>query len=307
MTVGQANEQFEQWLEEMHPRLARFEDFLMPQSWTRGFRRESLAELEAHMLERWPDRAAFAEQPDPDFVDGAVRYIGETLLRLGGGSWFVDDDASSILGGRPYIRLDTLDRTAISPFNLMTTLLARRTGQVLTKVFDAQSARVGERREQEGPGWEPHRAPVAGLTSEATESASQSPERAEWVSQVPGWVEELRSRLGADGGRLDLSPGSVDVLEGWLLAEVPAGSAPSDVLRDASAAYLGEVARSNAGGDWVFRSGDPDENPYAGRPCVRREDEDGKPRNWPPHVSVDAVLRDRAPGVLARHLASYSA
>lgn len=153
-------EQLDDWLDVMRPRLARFEDVLMPAGWSGDFSRASLGELERYVLERWPDRVSFDDAGDPDWVDGAVRYVGETYLRVGGGGWRVVSDPSSVFSGLPVIVLDTIDPFPISPFNLLTALLGRRTGQVLAKVYDGQLLEVQERRDVEGPGWEPERHPV---------------------------------------------------------------------------------------------------------------------------------------------------
>lgn len=174
MTAESASDYFRDWLEAMHPRLSRFEDFLLPkyiiredgarEEFLRDYSRESLNQLEQYMLDRWPTYEDFEADNDTDFIDGAVRYIGETLLRACGGGWHYTDDPEFIFSGRPYVKLDTLDGTPGSPFNLITALLHRRTGGELTKVFDAQVRRIEKRRTQEGPGWEPHRDPVPGMT-----------------------------------------------------------------------------------------------------------------------------------------------
>lgn len=63
----------------------------------------------------------------------------------------------------------------------MTTILARRTGNVLTRIWDGQAAAVERRREAEGPGWEPTRQPVPGRVAERP----GSPELAAWVQRAP--------------------------------------------------------------------------------------------------------------------------
>lgn len=168
------DELFQEWLEAMHPRLSRFEDFLLPQNiihedgtqepFRRDYSRESLEQLEQFVLDRWPTQDAFIEESDTDFIDGAVRYIGETLLRPYGGGWHINDDPKFDNDGRPYLRLDTLDRTPITPFFLLTALLKRRTGRELTRVFDAQGRHIEERKAEEGPDWRPRRDPVPGIT-----------------------------------------------------------------------------------------------------------------------------------------------
>ena len=134
----------------------------MPTGWTGDFSRASLEELEQDALERWPDRGSFDDAGDPDWVDGAVRYVGEAYLRIGGGGWHVDSDPDSVFSGLPVVTLDTIEPFPISPYNLLTALLSRRTGQVLAKVYDGQLLEVQERRDAEGPDWVPTRLPVPG-------------------------------------------------------------------------------------------------------------------------------------------------
>lgn len=293
------DELFREWLEAMHPRLARFEDVLMPREWPADHSRESLAALEQHLLDRWPDRAAFAQEQDTDFVDGATRYIGETFLRVGGGGWSVGHDPEHPSSGRALVRLDTLDRTPISPLNLMTAALARRTGQVLTTVWDGQSERITERRAGEPAGWQPRREPVPGIVTEARPG---SPELDGWVGSVAGRIGELRARAGASTAeRLDLSPDSLAVLEELVLADGDA------TIKPAAVAYLGEVALRAAGGDWVWLPGPPDRlNPFVGRPFVERRDADGEWRRMTVDSLIDLVVERRKVGVLARVLRGYA-
>lgn len=167
------DEQFSDWLAAMHPRLSRFEDFLLPRNvihedgteepFRRDYSRESLEQLEQFILDRWPTQDEFIEESDPDFIDGAVRYIGETLLRAYDGGWHLNDVPTFDSAGRPFILLDTLDQTPITPFFLITALLKRRTGQVLVRVYDGQALNIEERREKEGPNWRPQRDAVPGI------------------------------------------------------------------------------------------------------------------------------------------------
>lgn len=97
MSAETTSDNFREWLEAMHPRLSRFEDYLLPkhivhadgtrEEFLRDYNRESLSHLEQYMLDRWPTYEDFEADNDTDFIDGAVRYIGETLLRSCGGGW----------------------------------------------------------------------------------------------------------------------------------------------------------------------------------------------------------------------------
>lgn len=296
---------FQEWLRDMHPRLARFEDFLTPREWPGGFTRESLAGLEQLMLDRWPSADAFAQEQDTDFMDGATRYIGETYLRLGGGGWSVDHDPRHVFSGRPMVRLDTLDRTPISPLHLMTSLLTRRTGAVLTKVWDGQAENVEERRAAEGEGWQPQREPVPGIR---TGRRPGSPELDAWTGSVARRVAWLRSRPG--GAVLDGSPASLPDLEQIVRADAAAGnlgpSGDAELLL-AFEAYLGEVALGAAGGEWVLVPGSPGgANPFVGRPFVERLVEGGTPRTMLVGLLLDRVATSDAVGLLARHVGGYA-
>lgn len=298
---------FRSWLEDMHPRLARFVDIITPAGWSGGCSRESLVALERHMLDRWPDVASFQQEQDTDFIDGATRYIGETYLRLGGGGWFVDHDPKFVFSGRPCVRLDTVDPLPISPVNLMGAVLSRRTGEVLARVWDGQTENLAERREVEGPGWEPVREPVPGLFVERL----GSPELEAWVQRVPALVDVVRSRAGSERARsLDLSPLSLEVLAQVALEDADAGHLAEGVQGDARAAYvayLGTVAIGAAGGSWVLlQRPDNHENPFVGRPFVERTDSDGDRRTALPDGAVDALLTTRSTDVFARMLWAYT-
>lgn len=289
---------FQEWLDLMHPRLARFEDITMPREWPRGWTRESLAALEQHILDRWPDRDAFMQEQDTDFMDGATRYIGECYLRLAGGGWHVDHDPRFVFSGRPHVVLDVLDALPISPLHLMTSALHRRHGGVLAQVWDGQAENLAERRAVEPAGWQPRRDPVPGIV---TGPRPGSPELDAWVASVDARIEELRA--GASGAdRLDLSPESLTFLEELVLADGGAGTKPGAV------AYLGEVARRTAGGDWVLQPGPSDHsNPFVGRPFVERVDADGDWRRMLLDPLVDLLVERREAGVLTRVLRGYAA
>jgi hypothetical protein len=302
------DEQFESWLEAMDPRLARFEDFLMPTSWTKGFTRESLEELEQYMLDRWPDRESFQNDGDADWTDGAMRYIGEAILRIAGGGWHLDNAPDVVFRGQPVIRPDTIYGFPISPYNLMGLLLKRRTGHELAKLYDGQLREVQRRRDVEGPDWEPTRLPVPGYTEE---EAGDSPERDAWVARVDERIAALRAGAGEHGTDLDLTPGSLTVLERLAKADL---TAPDLDVRSADgaevvaryASYLGAVLLQQAPGRWVLRPGEPSTDPFVGRPFVKRLDENGTWRAGLVHSAVESLAGERDPGLFADVLHAYA-
>src|SRR5699024_11525051 len=69
-----------------------------PTSW--GFDRESLARLGKQVAARYDAREDMVSQEETTFVAGAMRFIGETVRRIGLSQWrdgdeIVDDDRST--------------------------------------------------------------------------------------------------------------------------------------------------------------------------------------------------------------------
>ncbi|KQR17655.1 hypothetical protein [Cellulomonas sp. Leaf334] len=303
------DEQFQNWLEAMDPRLARFEDFLMPTSWTKGFTRESLEELEQYMLERWPDRESFQNDGDSDWIDGAMRYIGEAYLRIAGGGWYLDNRPDVAFRGQPVIRPDTIDGFPIAPANFLGVLLKRRTGHELAKVYDGQLRQVQRRRDVEGPDWEPKRLPIPGYYSE--QDPGDTPERDAWAARVDERIAALRTHAGEHGTQLDLSPQSLTVLE--RLSQLDLTAATIDV-RSADgaevvaryASYLGAVLLQQAPGRWILRPGEPGTDPFVGHPFVKRLDENGLWRAGLVHSAVERLADQHEPGLFAKVLHAYA-
>lgn len=97
--------------------------------------------------------------------------------------------------------------------------------------------------------------------------------RGEWLSETDEALKYFLEWLPAEvSGRLDLSPGSLDVLEKWLHAgsyessEVFAGRCPE--VSDGAAVYIGEVFRRRLGGRWDIPTSSPIAKSFE-RPVVR--------------------------------------
>jgi len=106
---------FEEWVEAQHPRLARYQDVLAPTQIRTDFSRDSLSDLGAYLPVRYPEGTQPLAADDTDFLDGAVRYIGETLLRHVGGRWDYTDEPNHLFRGRPFLFLDLPDPPPLAP------------------------------------------------------------------------------------------------------------------------------------------------------------------------------------------------
>ena len=309
MTTIKSEDAFAEWLAEMQPALAGFEDFAMPVGMPRGFTRESLVALEAFLLDRWPDERAYVAGVDPSFADGAGRYLGEAYLRLAGGGWHVRLQDGVIFAWQPVVLTEVSEGVPLAPYSLITAALHRRTGTEFGRVHDNLVRRVEERRATLSEEWQPSRLPVPGITAGTGAHRSEVPEEQAWVESVEQRIDALRQRLGDEvSAGLDLSPTSLPAVEQAALADLGRTDvdehAPSDVQQQ-YVAYLGAVLLRAAGGRWIFRPGDPDTNMYLGNPYVQRTDRDGDDRSEVPLHALDRLLEHQEPGAFSEALADY--
>lgn len=264
-TPPATQEQFEEWLADMHPRVQRFRDFLTPEQLDMDFTRDSLVALETYLLERYEPRTnPFATDPDLDFLDGALRYVGETLIRHFGGHWELDL-TGDMFHGLPLVMLDFKDVMPISPRDLVMWTVTRP-APVLSQVFDGQILNLAQDTDGE----------TARLACEGSGSSLKAspPQPSAWDAGVKERVEAWRSQQGDP--ELDFSPDSLPALArvvGQTLTSVEDFDANEDFALGA-VAYLGEVMRREACGVWVFGSGERDAelDPYAGVPYVTRDE-----------------------------------
>lgn len=305
---------FDQWLEDMQPRLYRFVDFRRPDSVPGDFSRKSLEALEAYLLERYPEQELYLNDPDVDFVDGAVRYVGETYLRAFGGGWRHSDDPQVAVRYTPYLILDTPGAVAIAPYYLMSALLHRRTGQVLVKVYNAQQRRIAEHQAAD-PSFAPKRESVPGVfLSEADEEQLQDrarPSLDAWLPEMDARIDQWRAGLPpGTAARLDGTLDSLPALEEVLLDRLAApDEAEADThaeFVDGAARYIGSVFLREGGGDWCYVPGDPS-SVFMGRPFLERRDKAGDLQYVSPHRVIRSTVKKRTPGVATTMFKNYAA
>ena len=115
-----------------------------PTSW--GFDRESLARLGKQVAARYDAREDMVSQEETPFVAGAMRFIGETVRRIGLGQWrygteFEDDDPRT---RQPFIRFVIGDQNLdLVPWRLIQAAL--EDSEAIASALDA----VIEMREKE--------------------------------------------------------------------------------------------------------------------------------------------------------------
>lgn len=287
------------WIETMHPRLARLQDFELPRGFPFNYSRASLERLEAIVLERFD--ASDEVTADDGFVEAAMGYVGEALLRAGGGSWVWDDDPNSISYDLPLARPDDeLDCPAASPLHLLIEAVRRSTGRELARAHLAMEQAVDGRKATDAS-W----SPTKELTPGVDDILDVTPPEVlvDWLAEredaFPQWVSGYSDHREI----WDFSPESLDSLETLARAVVK----PNDDFFDpkyrdfteGAAWYLGEVMRRVKGGQWRYNRGEPDRyNPWVGRPYIKQRIQDG--HATVPILAIKIALR--RPGFLHKDL-----
>ena len=93
-----------------------------------------------------------------------------------------------------------------------------------------------------------------------------------WIFKMDDDLDDFVAQLPEDvRRRLDFSPGSLYVLEKWLLERYPAHQSllaeSEKYLLDGTARYIGETFRKNAGGHWTIDLDNP-QNAFFGLPTL---------------------------------------
>ena len=148
----------------------------------KDFGPKSLPMLELYVLSRFSSPDEVIDPENRRFVEGLIRYLGETYLRAIGGSWDHDESTGN---GMPFVRPDTEEGpSAGEPIPLLGIILAAvdvRTAEVFTAV-------LGKAKENLGGDGSPKRA-CTGLSLGLLSTENSSEEEVEFLSRFIGTVE----------------------------------------------------------------------------------------------------------------------
>ncbi|MFI5936816.1 hypothetical protein [Actinoplanes sp. NPDC051494] len=278
----------DEWREGIQPVLARLEAFEVPQGFPLDFSETSLTRLERLLLDR---------PPTPSLVESATAYVGETLLRAGGGHWAWADD-------QPTIHPDeALGLPPITPRDLV----VRAAG--LAATWATLTTAVAEHRSAH-PGWSPAKEPTPGMGDGPR--AATLPWLTDWLAEREKSFPDWAAATGVDGW--DFTAGTVDTLEVVLrerLATEEAFTDPRhhDFLQGA-VWYYGEVAcRTRPDARWQYNRSEPgspdrrlnaEHNPWAGRPFIDQDHPGGNATV--PIFDLESAVLDGTPGYLIARL-----
>ncbi|MEC3919288.1 hypothetical protein [Nocardia sp. CDC160] len=264
----------------MHPRLAGLQDFLLPEDFRFDFSASSLTELEAVLLDGFDTWTAVANDIDDNpqgFIVRAAGYLGETLMRAGGGAWIWDKlSAQPLASFDPALRL-----SPIAPLVVLAQAADRGTGRVLTDSLETVRAAVTQYQHQH-PDWSP--------VKQATPALDPDPDFPPDLGTLTAWCHQRESRFQTwateyTGGsaKYDFSVDSLDLLERLVKSRL---SGFSDFERpenqefiDGAIWYLGETIVRQGKAQWRYIEGERNEDSeWVGRPFLKQTE--------PPNNSV---------------------
>jgi hypothetical protein len=148
--ISSANreEQFQSWLFYMDDALDQFKARL-PDTVRSAldFTAASLNALEGWLIDRYNTIAELRAPSEGEILDGAARYVGETMRKTLGGRWQIRfDDPKDAYYGLPELSQFGLPVPPICPHRLVTASIDRRSGTYLsTMLQNAQKLHQSKR------------------------------------------------------------------------------------------------------------------------------------------------------------------
>ena len=141
------------WREDVQYKLAGLHDSKAFAGFPFDYSPASLDPLARFVLQQVaPDHV---DAGDP-LIDGLVAYVGETLMRIGGGRWVWS-------AGRAVVRFDDgLGVPSVAPLSVLVTTAEQHSARQLIKVYAEVAAAVAARQTVD-PSWEPAKLETPGV------------------------------------------------------------------------------------------------------------------------------------------------
>ncbi|MEV0650785.1 hypothetical protein AB0I28_36575 [Phytomonospora sp. NPDC050363] len=213
------------------------------------YSRESLAELEKHLVGALGDAGQLSLTRHRALVEGTVAYLGEALMRVAGGAWaWSETPVEGFPGGAPIVTADpALGLEPVTPVLLLRRAFEVRDAARFTEAHDRLLGAVEEKKRAD-PSWRPAKEPT-----DADQPDPDSAPLARWLADRAAAFGDWTAAYSPDGN-WDFSPDSLTRLQELVRRETPTKEELKDpanrVFRDGAAWYLGEVLRRNVGGRW---------------------------------------------------------
>jgi hypothetical protein len=266
---GAGGDALDAWLHNVAARIGFVREFHEDEL-TFDFSGDSLEEWEGYLRYLFDTPAELAAPAKRWLVEGMIAYVGETLLRLGGGGWRAADEPDRVFRGLLVIEADgALGLPVVSPADLAVEVVRDRREGLLAGIYREWQGAVAAHRAAH-PGWTPTKRRTPGL--DPRDEAADARWLRDWLAARERTFPDWAARYGG-GVAWDFSAGSVEALGALVRRLTPTAdelAAPANAaFVDGATWYLGEALRRVKGGAWHYRSGDPGRF-HVGRQYVRQ-------------------------------------
>ena len=126
-------QQFQDWLDYLPDFLQEFQSFMDESDQEYDYSPESLDALEEWILSHYQDTDDLLKKSESQILNLLACYIGETIIKIKGGQWELDQEPESVYYGLPVIVLPPYGDT-VCPITLVTASADRRTGDFLSSL-----------------------------------------------------------------------------------------------------------------------------------------------------------------------------
>lgn len=278
----------------------------------------SLTALEAAARDRLADPAEALYDDQQSFTASVVAYLGEALMRVGGGRWDwaveapadvtvsdpllrqrlsehrwrIDSAGEPGAGGFPIIRPDpATGLEVLSPTHLLLEAVASDGGAVWVSVYERRKQVVQEYAAAHS-GWTPFKEHTLadGFFTAPPPSAVLDDWLARMEERLPDWAANT-------GENWDYSPDSITRLIDVVLRVTPTGEALRDPANadfvEGASYYLGEVFRRGCPSRWVYREFRDEGDPITANFKIQLKDDEG---STGPFNLLSLAITDGEPG-----------
>ncbi|NBE50284.1 hypothetical protein [Streptomyces boluensis] len=236
------------WVADVPALVMRLEIWHTPEHFTLDLTVESLRVLEEAIVFTY---APEGTDESRDFLQGAMAYLGEALMNIGGGSWGWTAE------GHPVVRPDAeLGQAHLDPLRLIIAAQERGDFEVFGEAAGRLLEAVAARRDTD-PAWKPVKVATPGL--DPWEPEERHPWLARWLDARSTEFGTWAAATGDDPRAWDFTPESLTPLAELLIGRYGTGEKLAAALDEPTVRgavwYVGEVAVRHRAAVWTLHTG----------------------------------------------------
>ncbi|GAB2766481.1 hypothetical protein [Streptomyces bullii] len=254
------------WISDVPALVMRLDTWHTPEHFRTDLSVDSLQLLEEAIVFTYAPEETDDSQ---DWLQGAMAYLGEALMHIGGGRW------GWSRAGHPVVLPDTeLGMDPLDPLNLINAAHERSDVGVFEEAAGRLRAAVAARREKD-PVWKPTKEATPGL--DPWEPEEPHPWLVRWLGVRKAGFDAWAAETGSSTTVWDFTPGSLDLLGRLVIERYETRenlqTREDDSFVQGAIWYVGEIAVRHRAGVWEYRepgAGTSPDDPYSGKPFVNQ-------------------------------------